>query len=107
IFLTDASGERQSIGQFEMTNSSINVDTAPTATNPGPGNGPEVLPSTASFGITSDGSDIVINYEVFEGVNVHESIMGVNGLVITVIPEPSTSLLMLGGLGVLFMRRRR
>jgi hypothetical protein len=107
VSVTDADGTR-TIGTFEMTASSEGANT-PNPVNPGAGNGPGVLPSTIHFPIVSNGEPIVIEYQIAEGANVHESFLGVNGIEVTQIPEPSTLVLLLVGcLAALLcgMRRR-
>jgi hypothetical protein len=107
ISVTDADGTR-TIGTFEMTASSEGANT-PNPVNPGPGISPMELPSTIHFPIVSNGEPIIIEYQITEGANVHESFLGVNGIEVTQIPEPSTLVLLLVGCvaALLCGKRRR
>jgi len=79
IAVLDANGLRD-LGAYEMTGST-SFASNPTPVNPGAGNPPSVLDSTVEFEFVSDGvGEIVVNYMGTEGANVHESIVGVNGI---------------------------
>ncbi len=93
LSLNDADGTT-SIGTFEVTGSSAHANNVNPVSG-APGFGPEVLSSTVDFPFRSDGSDVVFQYEVMEGANVHESFVVVNGIEIWDEPIPPLDLLTL------------
>jgi hypothetical protein len=88
-----------------MTDSSLggNPDSG-AAREPGPD--AFSLPSAYSFTFTATGDD-AIRFAPYSGGSVHTQIWGINGFQIDAIPEPSSAILLVGGLGAMFLRRCR
>ena len=95
----------QQLADGVMTDSS-------TGGNPDSGalreSGPDAfsLPSVYSFDFTATGAD-VIRFAPYSGGAVHSQIWGINGFQLDAIPEPSSAILLVGGLGAMFLRRNR
>lgn len=111
----DGGGSFTNLGQnFYMTDGAAggNTDSATDGSPFGPQGGlfADALPSTATFGITANGADdVVVRFAPLSGSisnAVHNQIWGINGFKLDVIPEPTTALLSLFGLGLIFRRRR-
>jgi hypothetical protein len=64
------------------------------------------LPSAYTFTFTATGDD-AIRFAPYAGGAVHSQIWGINGFRLETIPEPSSAILLVGGLGGMFLRRRR
>lgn len=81
VVIADAAGSRTE-GPFTMTASTTSANN-PTPMNPGLGDGPEILPSTVTVAVKSDGTNpVVITYRVKE-VTAYTSVFGVNGFELT------------------------
>lgn len=112
-FSNDGGGSFEEVGNFEMTNSTTGSNPPEPRVWTGTGGvddpaDPFDLPSTVSFPLTASGADdVLVRFTPFSRLEVHEQFVGVNGFVVTQIPEPSTSLLALVGVGLLAFRRRR
>lgn len=101
VYLDNGSG-------FNQVGSGYQADSS-TGGNPDSGanriDGPA---NTFTTGFSTDGSDVTFRFEPLSGElgdAVHNQLFAINGLQVTQIPEPSTTLL--GLLGSLFLFRRR
>ncbi|MES2707505.1 MAG: hypothetical protein V4726_12985 [Verrucomicrobiota bacterium] len=82
VGIADAVGTRTE-GPFTMTASTNNATTNPAPVNPGLGEGPEILPSTVTVAVRSDGTNpVVITYRCREAAGT-ASVFGVNGFELT------------------------
>ncbi len=73
------------------------------------GGDPSELSSTLNLGFTAVGDDVVLRFTPLvtdPGTGVHQAFFGINGFQLSQVPEPSTGLLALVGLGFLARRRR-
>lgn len=83
LYITDASRTAAPIGTFRMTHS--NPSGLSPAGDPGAGNPPSALPSTIEFLFISSGNDpVVVTYSAEERTAFQNSMVGVNGIEITV-----------------------
>lgn len=112
---TDGGGTFGAAIDGRMTNSLAGGTPAENEILPGdgvnvPGGDPADLSSTLNFAFTSTGTDdVVLRFTpVHPGsdATVHQTFFGINGFALTQVPEPSTGLLALLGLGILARRRR-
>lgn len=74
------------------------------------GGDPADLSSTLDFEFTADGSNaVVLRFAPLGPVSMptHQTFFGINGFELDQVPEPSSAMLVLGGLAGMLVRRRR
>lgn len=111
---TDGGLTFSSLGNGRITNSLAGGQPAENEVLPGSGvniagGNPADLSSTQNVSFNATGDDVVFRYAAIPGELVHTNFFVLNGLELnqqSVIPEPSTGLLGLIGVGFLLRRRR-
>lgn len=112
---TDGGATFGSIISGRMTNSTTGGSPAEneifggTAPNV-PGGDPADLSSTLNFNFAADGTNPVVLRFAPLGpalMPVHQTFFGINGFELDQVPEPSSAVLVLGGLAGVLLRRRR
>lgn len=108
-YSVDGGATFASAGEFKGTNSSTGSNPPEPAVYTGSDNpDPAALPSTATFGFTATGDDVLIHFTPLSSTAVHTQILAVNGFELSAVPEPGSMTIVLTGLlGLLGFARRR